>query len=177
MKIFSYSLILLLASGIILSADISRCEDTYTDMTASVVVLPVFKLSLDNASINFGNVGPGKSVELYPNRNYNEVKCVSNKGLRWYLKVSILGEISAPANSKVAIDNFKWKIDRSDGDGTAEEGWRPFTKEPSRAYTSGTMDASGGEVTIKLRYKLDLPPEAIGGGYGLNVLYTMTEEQ
>lgn len=150
-------------------------EEVYRDMYVSVAVLPTFKLSLDNANINFGYVDPGKSVELYPEKNYNEVKCVSNKGTKWYLRLSIIGDIVAPVGGNVTIDCFKWMIASSTGDGVAEKDWHPFTAEPSQAYTSGTNDMIGEEVTIRLKYKLDLPKNSIGGNYGLNVLYTMTE--
>ncbi|MDP2912809.1 MAG: hypothetical protein Q8N91_02245 [Candidatus Omnitrophota bacterium] len=150
-------------------------EELYREMYASVVVKPTFKLSLDNANINFGYVGPGKSVELYPEKNYNEIKCVSNKGAKWYLRLSVIGDIVAPRGGNVAIDCFKWMITSSTGDGVTERGWHSFTESPAEAYESGPNDMAGEEATIRLKYKLDLPKNSLGGNYGLKVLYTMTE--
>lgn len=150
-------------------------EQVQRDMFASVVVLPSFKLSLDNANINFGFTEPGKHVELYPNTNYNEVKCISNKGNAWYLKLSVIGNVIGPQDSKVVIDNFKWMVSRSTGDGVAEKGWHSFTELPARVYTSGQADSAGGEVTIQFKYRLDMPSNATAGNYNLNVLYTMTD--
>src|SRR3989338_3214974 len=113
------------------------CEQAQKDMFASVVVLPSFKLSLDNANINFGYTEPGKTVELYPQLHYNEVKCISNKGRTWYLKLSVIGDIVGPPEAKVGIDSFKWMVARAIGDGIVEKGWHPFSKDLSIAYTSG----------------------------------------
>lgn len=150
-------------------------EQTQKDMFATVTVMPAFKLSLDNANISFGYVEPGKSVELYPHTHYNELNCISNKGNRWYLKLSVIGGIIGPENSSVGIDSFKWMVARSTGDGVPEKGWHSFAKEPVIAYTSGSADSTGSEVTVQFKYKLDLPPKAMGGNYNLNILYTMTD--
>src|SRR3990167_4692597 len=130
-------------------------EQAQRDMFASVVILPSFKLSLDNANINFGFTKPGEHVELYPNTHYNEVKCVSNKGNTWYLKLSVIGNVVGPKDSSVGIDDFKWMISRSTGDGVPEKGWYSFTELPTRVYTSGQADSAGGEVTIQFKYRLD----------------------
>lgn len=150
-------------------------EQAQRDMFASVVILPSFKLSLDNANINFGFTKPGEQVELYPNTHYNEVKCVSNKGNAWYLKLSVIGNVIGPQDSSVGIDDFKWMVNRSSGDGVTEKGWNSFADLPTRAYTSGPIDSAGGEVTIQFKYRLDMPPNATAGTYNLNVLYTMTD--
>ena len=175
MKKFLY--ISLIASTIIIavSQDI-HSEQTQKDMFASVVVLPTFKLSLDNANITFGYTEPAKAVELYPQTHYNEVKCVSNKAKRWYLKLSVAGEIAGPPDSRVGVEDFKWMVARSTGDGVAEKGWRPFSKEPMLVYTSGEADSTGEEVVIQFKYRFDPPPKAKGGNYSLNVLYTMTDD-
>jgi len=165
----------ILAILIVLAGSDIRAEQTQTDMSVSVVILPVFKLSVDNANISFGYVEPGKTVELYPDRNFNEVVCVSNKGNKWYLKLSIMGDIIGPQNSKVGPDCFKWKVDGSTGDGILQEGWNAFKDQPVIAYTSGDMDTKGPDVVVRLKYKLDLPGNAIGGNYSVKILYTMTD--
>lgn len=151
------------------------CEQVEKDMFASVVVLPAFKLSLDKANISFGFVKPGETVELYPQTNYNEVKCISNKGNSWYLRLSIVGTIVGPPDANVGIENFKWMVPSAMGDGIVEKGWHSFTEMPAQAYASGPRDSTGEEVRLQFKYKLDLPKNAIGGNYGVNVLYTMTE--
>ncbi len=150
-------------------------EQAQRDMFASVVVPPTFKLSLDNANISFGHTEPGKHVELYPNTHYNELKCISNKGNPWYLKISIIGNVIGPPDNNVGIDSFKWMVSRTTGDGVTEKGWHEFTELPVRVYTSGPMDSEGGEVTIQFKYRLDMPGNARAGNYNLNVLYTMTD--
>ncbi|MBI5144381.1 MAG: hypothetical protein HZA30_04875 [Candidatus Omnitrophica bacterium] len=151
------------------------CEQVQRDMFASVVVIPTFKISLDNANISFGYTEPGKSVELYPYKHYNELKCISNKGNTWYLKLSVIGSVIGPPDTTVKMDSFKWMVSRSTGDGVIEKEWHSFTEYPAVAYTSGLADSTGEEVTLYFKYKFDLPASAKGGNYNLNVLYTMTD--
>lgn len=175
MKRFFSVLIMMMAVMVLLSGDALYSEEVYRDMYVSVVVLPAFRAVLDNANINFGFSEPGKSVELYPERNYNEIKCVSNKGTKWYLRIAVVGDIIGPQGTNVGIGSFKWLVASSSGDGIIEKGWHPFTKEPAQVYISGPRDMIGDEVTIKFKYKLDLPKNALGGNYGINIIYTMTD--
>jgi len=144
-------------------------------MYVSVVILPTFKATVDNANISFGFSDPGKSIELYPEKNYNEIKCLSNKGTRWSLNIAVVGDIIGPHGTNVDISSFKWMAASSSGDGIAEKGWHPFSKEPSQVYVSGPKDMTGDEVTIKFKYRLDLPKNALRGNYGVNIIYTMTD--
>jgi len=150
-------------------------EQAQRDMYASVVVMPTFKLSLDNSNINFGFAEPGKTVELNPQTHYNEVKCRSNKGTTWYLKISVIGNVIGPEEANVPLNSFKWMVVSSTGDGVAEEDWHSFTQEPVKVYTSGPKDMVGEEVVLRFKYKLDMPPDARGGNYNVNVLYAMTD--
>ena len=54
-------------------------EKVDTDIYASVIVNPVFSLSLDNADISFGNTEPGTTTELKKESHYNSVTCNSNR--------------------------------------------------------------------------------------------------
>ena len=174
-RIIAISVLVILATLILNAYNLTYSEQVQRDMFASVVVLPTFKLSLDNASINFGYAEPGKTIELNPYAHYNEVRCKSNKGKTWYLKVSVTGNIIGPEDSNVGIDSFKWQVVSSSGDGVAEQGWQSFSQTPVRVYTSGERDALGEEVVIRFKYKLDMPQTAKGGNYSVNVLYTMTD--
>ena len=173
MRVAKYLRILIFISCLIILAQKGWAEKADADMFASVVVNPIFSLSLDNANINFGYVDPGTSVELKETTYYNMVVCNSNKGSTWYMKVSILGEVVGA--SEIAMDSFKFKIFSSTGDGTYKNDWQPFTKEAQVAYTSGTNDSAGGDVEIRFKYRLDLPGNAAGGNYSVKVLYTMTD--
>ncbi len=149
-------------------------EKVDADMYASVIVNPVFGLSLDNADIGFGYTDPGTSTELKKDTYYNSVTCNVNKGETWYLKISIIGsEVSGP--SQIPVESFKWKIFRSTGDGAYDDQWHPFTSKPMAAYTSGSNDNTGGDVTVQFRYRLDLPGDAAGGYYSVKVMYTATD--
>lgn len=165
----------LIAVILFLAAAPQACaEEVERDMFGAVSVNPLFRFTLDNASISFGFAKPGDTIELKPDAYYNMVKCTSNKGRKWYLKLSIMGEISGPV-PPIALGSFKWKVFRTSGDGTAVTDYQPFTAEPVTAYTSGSRDVTGDEVTVQFKYKLDMPTSAIAGIYSLRVLYTMTD--
>lgn len=159
----------------LMASNLSTAEQVEKDMFATVVVNPVFMFTLDNASIDFGYVSPGNTVELNETTYYNTLKCNSNKGKIWYLKVSVLGDISGPGPF-VQLDSFKWSASKTAGDGAPTEGWQPFASEQKVAYISSGRDNTGEDVIIHFRYKLTLPNKAVGGYYGAKLLYTMTDQ-
>ncbi len=170
----NYYIPIIAVSMLLLAVPCAYPEQVDQDMYAQVYVNPIFTLSLDNANISFGYSDPGKTIELKPDTYYNLVKCRSNKGKTWYLKVSIMGEIAGP-QPPISLDSFKWKVFRSTGDGVPQTGWQPFTKEPVLVYTSGPGDNTGAEVIVQFQYKLDMPASATGGYYSVKVLYSMTD--
>jgi len=172
-NIILYSLVFL-CCGIFCAPRSAWSEQVDRDLYATVVVNPVFVLSLDNARVSFGFLKPGESAELEKDNYYNFVKCNSNKGKKWYLKLSVVGDVAGPEPG-IPPGSFKWKIFRATGDGVPQEGWKPFTKEPFLVYTSGAKDATGEDVIVQFQYRLDLPFEAVGGVYSITVLYTMTD--
>jgi len=151
-------------------------EDT-ENIYASVTVLPRFTLSLDNNYLDFGNIQSGETVVLNPASYYNTIKCVSNKGKKWYLKISLQGDIKGPAGTTVDPSFCKWRIHSETGDGSPVEGWSSFNKEPVFVYTARGEDIQGKGVTIRFQYSLELPPCAKAGHYSIRVLYTLTEEE
>jgi len=160
----------------VFTASFSYADLDTQDIFASVVVLPTFDVKTDTNYLDFGVIEPGESVTLKENTYYNEVTCVSNKGVKYYLKANLLGDIKGPEGTTIPPSSVKWKIFRVKGEGTiTSEDWQPFAKEPAVVYTSNFGDEAGGEVTIKLQYRLDLPSNAMGGNYNLQVAYIMTE--
>ncbi|MFC1577020.1 hypothetical protein ACFL3N_01635 [Candidatus Omnitrophota bacterium] len=173
MKIYQH----LIASFLIilLSAPFAvAAEQDEEDVYATVVVNPIFKLSVENSHISFGFLKPGESVEVAQGTSYNHVTCTSNKGNKWYLKLQVTSDIMGP-QPPIKPGDFKWKVFRTGGDGVAVDGWQPFTEEPSVAYTSGVNDTLGDVVKVYFQYRLDLPQTAIAGIYSANILYTMTD--
>lgn len=153
---------------------LSSAEQVQRDIFASVIVNGVFNMAVDNSNLNFGYAEPGKSIELNPATHYNTAKCSSNKGKQWYVKISIVGDITGPTPS-IPLESFKWMVYRVTGDGTAISEWKPFMKGSQVVYTSGPLDIQGQDVAIMFKYKLDLPANAAAGYYRTKVLYTMTD--
>ena len=156
---------------------VCRAEQDSEDIFASVVVLPAFKIDIDNNYLDFGVVNPGESVTLKQGTYYNTIKCVSNKGTEYYLKLYILGDIIGPRGARIPPASFKWKVYRSRGSGTAVTKWREFSDEPVIVYRSGAGDETGNEREIRFQYRLDLPASAKAGHYSLKVAYMLTEEE
>lgn len=154
-----------------------NAEQDSEDVFASVVVLPVFEVTLDNNYLDFGRVGPGESVTLKPGTYYNTLKSVSNKGIKYYLKIYILGDIIGPGGNKLPPASFKWKVYDVKGSGEAVTGWQEFSAKPVIVYTSAPEDEAGSETEIQFQYRLDLPAQARGGHYSLKVAYMLTEEK
>ncbi len=156
---------------------VCRAEQDTEDVFASVVVLPTFKIEVDNNYLDFGLVNPGESVTLKQGTYYNEIGCISNKGLKYYMKLHILGDIIGSKESKISPSSFKWRVYDASGSGTAVTEWQEFSNEPVVVYTSGAEDEIGSACRIRLQYKLDLPSSARGGHYSLKVAYLITEEE
>jgi hypothetical protein len=156
---------------------IGHAEQETEDVVASVVVLPAFKIDVDNNYLDFGLVNPGESVTLTPQGYYNSIKCLSNKARQYYVKLHILGDVLGPRGTKIPPASFKWRVYQASGKGEAQQGWREFSNEPFIIYTSAGDDEIGSQNLIRLQYKLDLPASARGGHYSLKVAYLLSEEE
>ena len=172
LSLFAVLLITACLGGVAVAEQVER------DMFAAVIVNSAFNCYLDNPSLNFGYVEAGKPVELNPNAHYNTVKCNSNKGKTWYLKLSIMEDIVG-TKSTVPPESVKCRVLKSTGSGipVPAEGWLALSKEPQAVYTSGPSDNTGADVILYMQYKLELPQGAVSGYYRTKVLYTMTDMQ
>lgn len=169
----SLTIIIFLAAASLCLAD----QDT-EDVFASVTILPAFDITIDNNYLDFGVVEPGKSVTLKENTYHNEIKCVSNKDIDYYIKIDIIDKILGPKGKKIPPESFKWRIYQVKGDGApVSSKWQEFSSDPVLVYSSGSDDITGSEVTIKFQYRLDLPADATAGHYSLRVGYMLTEER
>ncbi len=174
-KIFRYFISITLIY--FLSNPICNAEEATVDVFASVVVLRAFDINIDNSYLDFGQVESGESVTLKEGAYYNEIKCISNKGFTYYVKIHIIDEIIGPTGSKIPASSFKWRVLSANGSGTVVSEWQEFSREPVLVYTSSAEDETGNEVIIRFQYRLNLPPRAMGGHYSLRVAYMLTEEE
>lgn len=169
-------LILLIIGLLATSSMLEAVEEEYEDVVASVVVGSTFKMSIDNDYLSFVNIKPGERLELYSDRNYNQVTAISNHNKPWYLKMSVMGEgLQGPGHNVIPADKLLWKVDDFDGKGVEVEGWQSFQTEPVLVYSSAGDDARGEEVYIRLKYALDAPKDVVAGSYHTTISYTMTE--
>ena len=168
--------IIFLAAFFIFIAGICAAEQDTEDLFASVVVLSTFDVTVDNNYINFGRVEPGESITLQEGAYYNTLKCVSNKGRDYYVKIHLLDDVIGPKGNIIPASSFKWKIYDTTGTGSPVSGWQEFSREPLLVYASSPEDEMGNELMIRFQYKLDLPRKATGGHYDLKVVYMLTEE-
>ncbi|MFC1631340.1 hypothetical protein ACFL1I_00105 [Candidatus Omnitrophota bacterium] len=147
------------------------------DVFASVIVTPTFNITVDNDFLDFGLVNPGESATLKPASHFNTVSFISNKARKYYLKITIHGDISGPKGARIPDSSVKWKVVRASGSGVAVNGWQEFSDQPLLVYTSSAEDATGAANKIDFQYRLDLPPQASGGNYSLQLAYSLTEEK
>ncbi len=166
---------ILLIGILFISSSAYAIEERFEDVVATVVVGSVFKLSIDNDHLDFGLIKPGKTVQLYPGRHYNQVAAVSNNGNIWYLKMAVTSGIQGTKGDNIPNDRLKWRVTSVDGDGVAVGDWNSFTDGPVLVYVSGPQDTRGNEVKIYLQYALDVPADATSGNYQAAIFYTITE--
>lgn len=170
---YIYALVLLVVPMAMFSA---YADQDTEDIFASVVVNPSFNIEVDNNYLEFGMVEPGQTVTLKGSTYYNTIKCLSNKGIRYTVKLYILGDVTGPMGNKIDTSYFKWKIYDTDGRGIPVTDWQEFSDKPVTFYTSSLDDEAGREVLIRMQYKLELPASARGGRYNLRAAYIITEE-
>ncbi len=167
---------LLLLISLFISPIVYAIEQRFEDIIATVVVGSTFRLSIDKDNLDFGLIEPGKRVELYPERYYNQITTLSNNGKTWYLKMSIVGGgLRGPKGSIIPWDRLKWQVCSIDGEGIKQEGWQSFEEQPVLVYISSPQDNQGKEVNICLKYALDTPADVIAGYYQTTIIYTMSE--
>ncbi len=147
------------------------------DLSASVAVNPIFSLALDNPNLAFGVIKPGETKVLGEGRYFNEVKCRSNYGRPWILKVQLtsLGLLERPYS--ISNSNLKWKVAESTGSaepiGRLE--FKEFSDGALLVYASQGDDNRGKEIVLKFQYSLTIPIEAPAGNYAGQLVFTMTE--
>ncbi|MEA3560962.1 MAG: hypothetical protein U9R31_04235 [Candidatus Omnitrophota bacterium] len=168
-------LFVLLIILLFISSSAYAVDERFEDVIATVVVGSTFRLSIDEDSLDFGLIKPGKRIELYPERYYNRVTAISNNNTTWYLKMSLSEELRGEKGDIIPNDRLKWQVCSTDGDGIKVEGWQSFKDQPVLVYTSGLEDSRGKEVNIYLKYALKPPGGITAGHYHTAISYSMTE--
>jgi hypothetical protein len=164
---------IIVAFCLIAACPSSYAEERTEDITASVSVSSTFEISADTIPIDFGVMQSGVPVELYPDRYFNEVRCISNNGRTWYLKVFC--QDLQGAHEDIESSNLKFRVYWTDGTGSYSSDWMSFGDFPVLVYTSGGIDSTGREVKIQFVYRLEPPGRATAGHYTALVTYTFTE--
>jgi len=151
-------------------------QERISDLNASVEVAAVFGISLDNPHLAFGLIGPGKTKVLGEGHFFNEVKCRSNSGRSWYLKVSLVSLRLAEENYILTAPHLKYKIVESTGQARTEKiDFKEFSEQPILIYTSEGEDNRGQEVNLRFQYILSTPADAPAGNYVGQIIFTMSE--
>jgi len=147
------------------------------DLSASVEVVPVFSLTLDNPALSFGLIGPGQKKVIGEGRFFNEIRCRSNSGRPWYLKAQLVSLRVAEKNFSLPFANLKWKIAETTGSDSsaARRDFQPFSAESSVIYASMGDDLKGKEVVLRFQYRLESPADAPSGNYVGQIVFTLAE--
>lgn len=152
-----------------------QADEIFEDITGSVIVGVTFEITGANVPIDFGLIQPEEEVILYPDRYFNEVRCRSNSGKTWYLKAFCKNLEGTFAS--ISSKHLKFRIYRTDGQGTYSTEWMEFSDKPVLIYTSAGNDNLGKEVRLQFVYKFRPPPKVPGGNYTASVSFIMTERQ
>ncbi len=152
-------------------------EQKVDDLSAAVEVASVFSLSLDNPNLAFGLVSPGETKILGEGSFFNELKCRSNSGRPWYLKVQLVSLRLLEKPFVLPLSYSKFKVVESSGSGEpqAKLGFQEFSEQAALIYVSQGEDNRGKEVILKFQYSLSSPMDAPAGNYIGQVTFTMAE--
>jgi hypothetical protein len=157
--------------------EVQALEQKVDDLSASVEVVSVFNLSLDNSNLAFGLISPGKEKVLGEGRFFNELRCCSNSGRTWYLKAHLISLKLLEKDYSLAPSNLKWKVVESTGSaeplGRLE--FKEFSEQPILIYASQGEDNRGKEVILRFQYNLSSPLDAPTGNYVGQIIFTMAE--
>lgn len=141
-----------------------------SNMTASVGVNPVFTITVNPPTLNFGNVDPGATTEakdLY-------VSCVTNNNKLWSVSMNIISELTS-GTFTVPNDNFNW-WGWSTGSGTWNPGTGHLSTSPFIFYQAGANDyITSPNVELHLTFNVVIPQNQPAGAYSTRLVLTMTE--
>ena len=141
-----------------------------SNLDASVGVNPVFTISANPPTLNFGNVDPGITTEakdLY-------VVCITNNNRPWSVSISITSELTS-GTFTVPNDNFNW-WGWATGSGTWNPGTGNLSTTPFAFYQAGSQDyITNPNVELHLTFNIDIPQNQAAGTYSTTLVLTMTE--
>jgi hypothetical protein len=167
---FSYLLITLFS-------EVEALDQATDDLSASVEVAPVFSLYLNNPNLAFGLLSPGQRKVLGESRFFNEMRCRSNSGRSWYLKVQLVSFKLLDKPAAIAASNLSFKV--AEFSGSAEPlgryDFHEFSEKPLLIYTSQGIDNEGKEVIFRFQYRLLSPLDVPAGSYSGSITITMSE--
>lgn len=170
-------LLLFLGSAFFLPLTTQALEIKVEDLSASVTVAPVFSLALDNPNLAFGLIKSGETKVLGLGRYFNEVRCRSNYGRPWVLKVQLTSLGLLEKQYSISGSNLKWKVVESTGSAEPIGGleFKEFSDVSMLLYASLGDDNRGKEIVLRFQYSLTIPIEAPAGNYVGQLVFTMTE--
>lgn len=139
--------------------------------------MAALEFSTDHRPVAFGMMRLGEEKILEQSGTYqNQITCSSTDGQAWYLKVNVLGPLSAGAET-IPLEQFGWWLTSTTGRGTEAHPnmFTPFSLVPDTIYLSTADEASGTPVTFQVRYRLTIPERQISGVYSTTIRFTLTE--
>ena len=171
---------LLGALGLLLgpSPSSSALEERVEDLSASVEIASVFRLTLDKPQLTFHNVTPDQPTILGKDRWFNEIHGRSNSGRPWFPNAQVIGLRHISGGSELPPSALQWKVVEMTGSGEIIGGrseFQPFAEQSTVIYASRGLDDHGQEVILRLQYSLAVPSDALAGSYVGQIVFTMAE--
>lgn len=172
MKIKKHAGLLLLISLFVFTYSVSGAfaAQELSNLDASVGVNPVFTITVNPSTLNFGNVDPGTTTE---NKDMF-LSCVTNNNKPWSVSLKITAELTSGAIT-IPNDNFNW-WGSSNGSGTWNAGTGHMSTTPFVFYQAGGLDyITSPNVELHLTFNIDIPQNQGAGTYSTTLVLTMTE--
>lgn len=187
--------VMFLVVSILFTAGIASAETVTVVATMQADVKGVMSIEFYNganilypygATIPFTNIDPTQSMCYSDGRTLDNgksdtgVKCQSNTGETWYLKMGV----TSTGSPAFPLDHFKFYMGQpwckgvlADGTLTYPEGqWYLVPQSSSTVYKAGRIDTNNyGDGTIAT-LSFAVNPEGLSGGanYSMKITYTMT---
>lgn len=142
----------------------------YANMDATVGVNPVFVMSVNPSTINFGSVDPGTSTE----ERQLTVSCVTNNNNPWSVSVRVVSEFTS-GTFTIPNENFNWR-GSSTGSGRWNSGDGRMSTTPFTFYEASASEyITTPKVDLNMFLSIDVPQGQAAGTYSTILALTMTE--
>lgn len=165
----AFALTAILAFLCVSAANVLATQEA-SNLDATVGVNPVFSISANPSSLNFGSGDPGTTTppkDLY-------VTCVTNNNNPWSVSIIVTSELTSGSYT-IPNENFNW-WGWATGNGRWNAGTGNLSTAPFTFYEASPSEyITNPNIEIHLTFNIDIPQGQKAGTYSTVLVLTMTE--